>query len=136
LPLNPFSLALANPTWAEGSPTILDRTAKATRLWIAGPGEAAWKFGWSARGREEPGAVRFELHLPAMPIATLEVDLPEGRALLAGDALVAGPLPSPKAGSARWRIAFGGMSRLDLIVRNPAGSTPEAVRASRSTRYD
>lgn len=131
--LDPLNLAISDAHFAK-TPALLDRVGNSSRLWVEVPGEQVFSARWSARGRSDYGALRYELRLPAAPLATLEVDLPIGRALNAGEALVTGPFPSPKLQHSRYRLAFGGRSRLDLLVRSPEAAEP--VKAHRSVRYD
>lgn len=131
--LDPLNLAISDAHWAK-TPALLDRVGNSSRLWVDLPGEHVLSARWSARGRGDDGALRYELRLPTAPLASLELDLPIGRTLNAGEALVTGPFPSPKLQHSRYRLAFGGRSRLDLVVRSPAAAEP--VKAHRSVRYD
>jgi hypothetical protein len=146
LPLEPLRVALAAPKWANGIAAAIVRTEPAggkpaaACLLVESAGDNTVSLNWSARGTEEPAAERFELTLPAAPIATLELDLPTDRvpALASPDQLLTGPLPGSTADRRIWRIGFGGQSRVEIAVRRPgrAGEPEPAVRANRAARYD
>lgn len=120
--LEPLRIAVRGAKWADGrEATIAGSPAK---LWVERRGRPAVAFDWSARGAEEPGAVRFNLGVPAAPLAVLELELPADRIPTAkSGALLAGPIARP-GNRAAWRFAFGGESTLEFAVRLPAAGRP------------
>lgn len=120
LPLDAMQLALRSAKWSDGQDAAVYRLAGDPRSFLHVPGSnpGALNLEWSARGLPEPGEVQFELRVPVAPLAVLELELPGGMAptLPQEEALLTGPF----AGSGNqsiWRIAFGGISRLELILR-------------------
>jgi hypothetical protein len=142
LALDPLRLALGPTRWADGRDALLFRPAGGgpTSLWVDEPGPREVSFDWSARGVEEPGDLRFDLRLPAAPVAVLELDVPAGRAVVPAqsDLLVSGPRPARDPKLATWRIAFGGQSRLEFTVHDPggAGQLLPLARAVQTARFD
>lgn len=132
LPIEPLNVALSAPKWEDGTSASLVR-AESTRLIIDEARRTSLAFAWSARGRDEPGSIRFDLKLPAAPIASLDLDLPHGRTVSANDALVVGPTASAPT---RWRIVFSGTSRLELTVHDPSATFRHAIRSNRSARFE
>src|SRR5262249_5553631 len=88
------------------------------------PGERTLNLDWSARGMTEPGGLRFDLRVPACPVATLDLDLPADRepAVPREGGLLTGPLPGAGPDRRVWRLVFGPGSQIDLTVRPRDGA--------------
>jgi hypothetical protein len=134
LSVDPFNLAVRRAAWDDGSPALfgdLDPRPQTPglELLIGRPGIQTLKIDWSARGVPEPGGLRFDLQVPACPVAVLELDLPADREPAASrdDGLLTGPLPGSSADRRLWRLAFAGASQLDVIVRTAAGQRPSPL---------
>ena len=129
VPLAPLSVALT-PGDARLVPTL---TGSAAVLPLGGTVHVEF----SARPSPEPGADRFELQLPAAPVATLELELPADRTLEAPGSLVDEPYPSAQ-GKKTWRVAFGGRSHLELVIlrQSRRGDPPPLARASVKTSVE
>jgi hypothetical protein len=136
LSLGSPTVAVRDAKWPDGGPALTFDGG--TKLWADRRGRTPVAFAWSARGVEEPGAVRFDLGLPPAPVAVLELDLPADRVpVVKGNQLVTGPVP--KAGNrAAWRVAFGGDARLEFTVRRPAGVglPPPFATLARTAKFD
>ena len=140
--LEPLRIAIGNPKWVGGTEALIARPPTAptsAALWIEHGGSSAITFDWSTHGIEEPGEMKFDLRVPAAPIATLEIDLPTDRVPIPAqsDTLLTGPFPAA-ANRAIWKIAFGGSSKVEFSVRSTTGvgQLLAFARASRMTRYD
>jgi hypothetical protein len=134
-PLDALKLAVRGMKWSDGSEAALGGAP--AKLWLERGGRSAAAFAWSARGTEEPGQIRFQLGMPAAPLATFELELPADRIPTAKTGtLLAGPSTRP-GGRAAWRFAFGGEATLELIVRQPAGARPPpVVSLQRVAKFD
>ncbi|HEY1377023.1 MAG TPA: hypothetical protein VGF55_09520, partial [Gemmataceae bacterium] len=113
--------------------------APGLELLVGRPGPQSLAVGWSARGVPEPGGLRFDLRVPACPVAVLELDLPADRepAVPREDGLLTGPLPGGPPDRRLWRLAFANATQVDLIVRPAAGAgPPPLVLARQRTRQD
>lgn len=128
--VDPLPLALvaggAATQWRRGPPLIGQfddlRQAPGLELLIETPGTHELEFTWSAGMIPLPGETRIDLRFPPCAVAIFDLDLPNDRKpeLLQKDALIQGPTPSPhQANRSRWRIAFGGLTQLDLSIRKP-----------------
>jgi len=131
-PRDPFSLVLREARWPDNQPAYLDRlpppgspvgTPPSLHLLVEAPGERSLMLEWSARGLVEPGELRFEIALPSSPVAVLELDLPQDVIPTAGqpDMVITGPFIDAEPARRSWQIAFGGRTRLPLILRRPQG---------------
>ena len=136
LPLDGLQLALRSAKWPDSKPAVLapldGPTPQPLGLLLdkdAGK-ERSLLLEWSARGLPEPGEVRFALPVPAVPVATLELDLPSGIAPSApqSDVSLTGPFPGDGPGRSAWRVAFGGVAPLEIVLPRPgaASATPRA----------
>jgi hypothetical protein len=134
-PLDTLKLAVRGMKWSDGSDAALYGVP--AKLWLERGGRSAATFAWSARGAEEPGQIRFQLGVPAAPLATFELELPADRIPTAKTGtFLAGPSTRP-GGRAAWRFAFGGESMLEVIVRQPAGARPlPVVSFQRLAKFD
>ncbi|CAN5523981.1 hypothetical protein BH11PLA2_BH11PLA2_22000 [soil metagenome] len=133
LPLDPLAMSITSAKWDDDLDAVLFRQSQ-TKLLVNRSGTL--RFDWSLKGREEPGEVRLELQVPAVPLAMLDLDLPADRTVTSQEALVTGPEPSPAAGLSRWRIAFGGKSKFDLVVRAANSLRNATARGNRIAKYD
>jgi hypothetical protein len=139
LPLDVLQVALRDPRWTDNRPAILGLLEPGPRsgmaLLVSHHGRPVLNLDWSARAVPGPGELRFDLSLAACPIATLDLDLPEGIIAVVhqeGTLLV----PSePHEGRRTWRVHFGGLSRLELSLR-PGASAPATLLAGLATRQD
>ncbi len=132
--VEPMQLALKSARWQDGSRAELTipEAANGTGLHLAVPQGGSLLFDWSLRGIVETGEERFDLLVPTCPVNVFEIDLPNGfRAYPLQDALIEGPSLQP-TGLNRFRMIFGGQSRLAFSVR-PQVNSPEAVVRSRLT---
>lgn len=144
LSAEPLNMAIRKASWDDGSPALLgdlDRRPQAPglELVVGRPGPQTLAVDWSARGVPEPGGLRFDLRLPACPVAVLELDLPADRepAVPREDGLLTGPRPAPAADHRLWRLAFATATQIDLTIRPSAGSgPPPLVLAKQRTRQD
>ena len=100
-------------------------------LWADDPADTGLPFGWSARGRRSRRPSGSTSRFPPAPVAGLDLDLPADRtpAAVTPGVVVAGPFPGPAPDRRAWRVAFGGLARVELAVRRPGGPAP-AVRAA------
>src|SRR5262249_42109756 len=73
--------------------------------------------------------LQFHLEVPPCPLALLELDVPDGRAVsMLDDSLLSGPFPTEKPGLHRWKIVCGGRfqrSKIDFRVRDADPATTE-----------
>jgi hypothetical protein len=127
LPLGEFQLAVRQAKWSDGTDAILYKASGATepRLHVATHGDSSLNLEWSARGLMEPGEIRFDIRVPDAPVMSLDLELPSDLSpiLPQAEAVLTGPFPAEK-GSNTWRIAFGGMGRLELVLRRVADERP------------
>jgi hypothetical protein len=140
VPLDPLRVATGNATWSGGPPAVIYRPdAGPPVLWADPANGPTVRFDWSARAIEEPGERRYDLRLPVAAVATLELTLPAARTVSVprSDALLTGPYPGPTAAERRWRLAFGGQSRLEFTVRidTPSGRPAPVARANVDATY-
>ena len=124
--LDGLQIAVRQAKWSDGLDAILYKRMpdSPTRLYVPEGDERALHLEWSTRGINEPGEVRFEIGLPSVPVATLEMELPLGLTpvLPQAEAVLTGPFPAA-AGEHNWRIAFGGNSRLEILLRRTSEAT-------------
>ncbi len=137
IPLDGLQIALRQAKWSDGNDAILYKRSpdSLTRLYVPEGDERALNLEWSTRGINEPGEIRFDLGVPPFPIATLELELPVGLTpvLPQAEAVLTGPFPAAAAGEHTWRIAFGGISRLEILLRRTSeATTPLFARLSSS----
>ena len=139
--LDPLGLAVCSPRWAGRSavmyyPSTVPESPAV--LWADRPDEGTLSFDWSAAGVEEPGAERYTLVVPSVPVATLDLDLDRRREpVVSAGVLLTGPYPGTDKTRRRWTLAFGGLDRVELGIRL-AGTLTEVgspVRDDRSAEY-
>lgn len=141
LPMSPLGLALREARWGD-DPSASDAVvgvfdADGLAVDVPPTEGASLHLEWSARGEPGPEGTRFSLQVPRCAVSVLELELPADRSVSATESyLLDGPLPGAAAGWSRWRIVFGGRSRLDLNVRRaePPGRGPSLVFASVRSR--
>lgn len=133
--LDPLRLAVRGAKWSDGREARVYGTP--AKLWVEPRGRSPVAFAWSARGIEEPGAIRFNLGVPAAPLAVLELELPADRVpVVKAGSLLDGPVAKSGNRSA-WRIAFGGESTLDFALRSAAAGRPEPfTTVGRTMKWD
>jgi hypothetical protein len=144
LALEPFNQALQHATWEDGTPAVVGvlgaRQGTSVFGCIVGrPGEQTLALDWSARGRQEPAGLRFDLRVPPSPLAVLDLDLPTDRepGVSRGQVLLTGPTDGAAANRRTWRIAFANTSQIDLVLRDVGGrGRPPLVLAHQRTRQD
>ena len=142
--VDPMNLAITRAMWDDGSPAVLGDLdsrpqAPGLELLVGRPGVQKMSVDWTARGVPEPGGLRFDLQVPACPVAVLELDLPADRepTVSRDDGLLTGPLPGPSADRRLWRLAFANASQIDLIVRPAADhGPPPPLLVTQRTRLD
>lgn len=130
--------AIRQARWSDGQAAVLYKLPADSHpsLRVPAGGDRTLNLDWSARGLPEPGEVRFELRLPAAPVAVIELTLPASIRPVTpqSETLLTGPFPS-EAGTQAWRIAFGGASRLELVLRPEADAgSPLFVRLTTAHR--
>src|SRR5262249_32247875 len=127
LALGDFQLAVRQAKWSDGTDAILYKASGATepRLHASAHGDSSLNLDWSARGLMEPGEIRFDIRVPEAPVMSLDLELPSHLSpiLPQAEAVLTGPFAADK-GSNTWRIAFGGMGRLELVLRRVADERP------------
>jgi hypothetical protein len=127
--LDGLQLAIRQAKWSDGLDAVLYKLPGDSHpsLYVPDGESRTLNLEWTARGIPEPGETRFELRVPSVPVASLELELPTGLVpvLPQEEALLTGPMPSGP-GESVWRIAFGGISRLELILRR-AGENPDVL---------
>jgi hypothetical protein len=117
-----FNLALKQPRFENGEALIAEFDGRGLALRVDGPGERDVTFDWSARAEARPEGLQFDLKVPACPVATLELDASQDRAVTALDGSpVSGPLPAEKPELRRWRVVFSGRPSVTLLVRPAEG---------------
>ncbi len=145
LPLTSLQIALRQARWPDNrSATIglLDPDPRAgMSLLVDEPGERALLLDWSSRGVPEQGELRFDLAVPVSPIATMEIDIPRGlRPFFPQDEVLLLDAPAAESGAARstWRVAFGGLSHLEVLLRPAAAAeqVPAILESVTTTRQD
>jgi hypothetical protein len=126
LTVEPFNVALRKAVWDDGTPALIGdlgahrpNVANETKCLVGRPGEQRLTLDWSARGVAEPAGLRFDLRLPASPVAVLDLNLPGDREPVVplDVGLLTGPLPGAAADHRLWRIAFANASQIDLTIR-------------------
>jgi hypothetical protein len=138
--LEPLRVALARATWGSDREAVvgLPTGSTMTAVWVDRPGEQTLQLNWSAIGITEPGERRFELRLPAVPSATLLLELPADQlpTATAADVLLTGPFAIPGDPTRwLWHFHFGGRGRLDFAVRS--ATNPEvSAAAALVARYE
>ena len=127
--MNGVQFAIKRARWADNRDAVIGllspQPGDGMSLLVDEPGDASLALDWSSRGVPEQGAIRFDLAVPPTPAATLELELPARfRPILPQDDAVVQQEPAlDDDGETRtWRIAFGGLTHLEIIVR-PAAST-------------
>jgi hypothetical protein len=145
LPLTALQIALRQARWTDNRAAVvgmLDPNPQSgPSLLVDTPGEHALLLDWSARGVPEPGELRFDLAVPISPIATLELEVPRGlRAFFPQDEVLVIDAPAANDNAQRptWRVAFGGLEHLEILLR-PASAVdqqPVSLQAGASTRQD
>jgi hypothetical protein len=129
LALDGLQLAIRQAKWSDGKDAVLYKMPGDPHpsLYVPEGESRTLNLEWTAGGIPEPGETRFELRVPIVPIASLELELPVGvvPVLPQEEALLTGPSPSGP-GEAVWKIAFGGISRLELVLRR-AGENPDVL---------
>src|SRR5262245_39285293 len=127
LELDPLQIALRQAKWSDGVDAVVYKSAGDANARLHIPGQGNWSLNleWSARGLPEPGEVRFDIRVPGAAIASLDLELPTGLSpvLPQAEAVLAGPFPADN-GSSAWRIGFGGLSRLELVLRKVGEGRP------------
>jgi hypothetical protein len=144
LPLDALQLALGQARWSDKRMAVLGFLEPGAQpgltLLVGQAGEQRLALDWSARGVPEQGELRFDLAVPLSPIATLELELPRDlKPFFPQDEAVLLSSPGTGAGGApsSWRVAFGGLTHLEVLLR-PANASGQAaaVEAAISTRQD
>lgn len=133
LPLDSLGVAVRLARWTDNRPALYGlfepRTPASLALLMEEKGEHALALEWSMRGVPANGTVRFDLAFPSSPIAALELEIPTDLVPVVStdEAFVEGPFPIENEERRQlWRIAFGGLSRLELSVR-PASAEAQRV---------
>ena len=125
--LDAFRLALSRAKWSDGQDAVLYKLPDAggSHLFVPGPGDRSLLFDWSCRGVAEPDELRFDFPTAAAGIASLDLELPAAYVpvLTPEVAVLSGPTPAD-AGWQAWRIAFGGVARLEIVVRRSDAAGP------------
>ncbi len=124
-PLQPLNLAVRQPRFVDAGKKdalVADFDGSDPGLLVERPGEHAVAFDWSARGEPGPDGPRFHLEAPPCAVASLELELPEDRAVSAEGCAVSGPHAAEAADRRLWKIVFSGRRSLDLKVRRLARS--------------
>jgi hypothetical protein len=126
LPLQPFNLALKKVRLKKAQLDLADAIlgdldGKTLGLLVDAPGEQSAFLDWSVRGEADNGGLRFDLQVPASVAASLELNLPDDRAVTVDSStcLLSGPHPAETPDRRTWRIDFGNRSQLSLLVRQP-----------------
>lgn len=123
--LEGLQLALRQAKWSDGEDAVLYRLPSDPNPYLHLPeGEShTLNLEWSGRGLPEPGEMQFELRVPSIPVAKLELELPNGLVPVVPqeEALLTGPFPAGP-GDSLWRISFGGISRLEIVLRRATES--------------
>lgn len=145
LSLQPFNLALRR-AWCDNRDAVLgELDGKELGLLIERPADdkqrpAEVLLDWSARSLPAAGGLRFSLETPPCAIATLELDLPADRAVVASrDAyLLSGPFDAGASDRKSWRLSFAGKRQLDFEVRRSEGTglPPPLVLSKQQTRQE
>ncbi len=96
------------------------------RLGCVVPRSGTLSLDWSLAGRrDERGSLSFEIILPPVPVARLELDLPPGMSLAVEGGIASRPdSASSDRAANRWHIEAGGASRLVLHVVQSSQSAP------------
>jgi hypothetical protein len=134
LELTGLQLPLRLAKWSDGQDAVVYKNPGNPHpiLFVPDGGDRTLNLEWSARGIAEPGEVRFDLRVPATPLATLELTLPINvqPVLPQADTLLTGPFAGAD-GTQLWRISFGGQSLLELVLHRTGDSpTPLFVRTN------
>lgn len=131
---------LINHARVDATDTILgDLDGKALGLLIEQPGEYAAYLDWTLRSNPSPGALRFDVRVPACALASLDLNLPADRMISPRDnLLLSGPHAAESAERRLWHIDFAGQSQVDLEIRHVArpGEAPPLVLATLATRLE
>lgn len=123
--IEPLPGAIQTPKWSDGRPPLLFRSAPegkpkgTTYLWVEDPSQNRFAFQWSVRSVEQPDEERCTLRFPRSPIAWLELTVPSDRVPVMAEvgALLTGPFPATKGEDRLWKLAFGGLTQLELAFR-------------------
>lgn len=124
LPLDPLSLALANPRWEQGPPALLgDFDGKSLGLLVPKSGAQTCFFDWSARGTPVIDGIAFNLAIPACALSLFEISLPPDTWLSSPQnlTLVTGPHDSGQATTRLWKVHATGLTQVELAVRKISG---------------
>ena len=124
LSLPSLGIAVTSARWANNRNAVLGliepRSPPGLALLVEESGDQSLALDWSSRGIHTPGDLRFDLAVPACSIASLEVEIPAHLipVLPQEEVLVEGPYPHGLDENVRiWRIAFGGLSHLEILLR-------------------
>jgi hypothetical protein len=136
LSVQPLGIAVRQARWPDSKEAVLGDLdeSKEPQLLVEAPGEQSLFIDWSARGNPIPGGLRFSLDVPACAVASLEMDLPADREIMASpdSYLVSGPQPASALDRRSWRIGFAGRSQVNFVVRRFKGpDLPEPLVLSR-----
>lgn len=145
LPLESMQIALKQARWPDNRPAVIGfldpRPQSGLALLVESAGEQALAVEWSSRGVPQPGELRFDLAVPASPIANLELELPiHLRPIFPQDDVICtGPEPVDDEGKNQaWHVSFGGLDHLEISVRPAAttGQPPPPVQSAIAARHD
>lgn len=144
LPLQSLGIAVTSARWANNRNAVLGliepRSPPGLALLVEESGDPSLALDWSSRGVQTPGDLRFDLAVPACPIAVLELEIPTHFIPVTPqeEALVDGPFPHGLDMTRQnWRIAFGNLSHLEIVLR-PASvdSTRTRLFTNATARFD
>lgn len=141
LPLEPCNLAVNEVRWesADEQPFVLGLNAE-QRLGAIVPASGELLLSWSLRGRRDTtGTTRFTLELPRSTIGSLSLQLPSNLTPVVNRGIVSTlPQEDEAADTRRWRIDFGGQSRLtlNLMPAEASGEHPQLALVRQSATYD
>lgn len=142
LPLQPFNLALRKARVRKGEQDSaeallgdLDGRGLAWRL--ERPGENLALLDWSARGVPAPGGIRFDLRIPASPVASLDLTVPADQSPEASVGLLSGPFATERPDRRRWRLDCAGQTQIEVVIRRAERlEQPPLLLASLETRQE
>jgi hypothetical protein len=122
--LDSLGIAIASARWTNNRNAVLGLiepiSPPGLALLVEERGEHSLALDWSSRGVVTPGELRFDLAVPISPIASMELDLPSDYVpvMAQDETLLEGPFPHSDDTNRRiWRIAFGGLSHLEISLR-------------------
>jgi hypothetical protein len=126
LTVEPLNLALQDPQLNKAPAVMGELKGRSLQLLVERQGTQLFQTGWTARGEKGPDGVRFDIGIPACNLSSFELDLPSNcKPVLSSESiLLSGPFAGTQPDRRTWRLACGGSSQINLLIRRTSDDTP------------